>query len=92
MSKNLIITTPAELEELIESTTIRAVKACLRSLELPMSGQPEEYLRKRDAARLVGVSMSTIDNYVRQGKLKKHPFTGKSVRFKKGDVLALFGK
>ncbi|NJB86162.1 excisionase family DNA binding protein [Lewinella marina] len=88
-TNNIILTTPAELEELLEQTTLRAVKACLTLMKLPTGGQGEEYLKKREAARLLNVSTATIDNYVRRGKLAKYPFGNQQVRFKRQEVLAL---
>jgi len=49
--------------------------------------QDKEYLTKKEAAKLLSCSVSTIDNYRRAGILKRYNI-GSSVRFKKVDVLA----
>jgi excisionase family DNA binding protein len=46
------------------------------------------HITKKDAARLLSVCPSTIDNAARAGKLKRH-YVGKSVRFERDQVLAL---
>jgi len=48
----------------------------------------EGLLTKKQAAALLACSTSTVDNYARAGKLKRH-YIGKSVRFKREDVLSL---
>ncbi len=46
------------------------------------------YVTKKEAARLISVCPSTIDNHARAEKLKRH-YVGKSVRFDRLEVLAL---
>jgi len=46
------------------------------------------YVSKREAARLLGVCASSVDNAARRGDLKRH-YVGKSVRFDRAQVLAL---
>ncbi|MCB0565400.1 MAG: helix-turn-helix domain-containing protein [Phaeodactylibacter sp.] len=53
----------------------------------PGPGEPE-FLTKRQAARKLGCSTSTIDNAARAGKLTRH-YLGKTVRFRLEEVLAL---
>ena len=88
---NLIVTTPVQLEQLIAGATRRAVEGCLTGLLAPTANpSPTEYLKKREAAQLLSVSTSTIDNYVRRGKLAKYPFgSNGGVRFKRSDLLQL---
>lgn len=49
---------------------------------------PERLISKKEAARLLSCSQSTIDNYRRAGVLQAVKL-GKAVRFKCGDVLAV---
>ncbi len=49
--------------------------------------QPE-YLTKKEAAELLKCSIATIDNYRRNGKLKRYNHLGHIVRFKRSEVLA----
>ncbi|MEO6758205.1 MAG: helix-turn-helix domain-containing protein [Saprospiraceae bacterium] len=54
-----------------------------------VSGQAATpYVSKREAARLIGVCTSSIDNHARSGKLKRF-YVGKAVRFDRAEVLAL---
>lgn len=48
----------------------------------------EGLLTKKQAAELLACSTSTVDNYARAGKLKRH-YIGKSVRFRREEVLSL---
>lgn len=83
-----------ELENLLFDTAKAAVKAALKEAqparEEPPSPGPGEptFLTKRQAARKLGCSTSTIDNAARAGKLTRH-YLGKTVRFKLEEVLAL---
>lgn len=49
---------------------------------------PERLISKKEAARLLGCSQSTVDNYRRAGVLEAVKL-GKAVRFRRGDVLAV---
>ena len=49
---------------------------------------PERLISKKEAARLLSCSQSTIDNYRRAGVLEAIKL-GKAVRFRRGDVLAV---
>ena len=80
-----------ELENLI----IDSVNACLKvhtpqQQPAPPSppDDPERLISKKEAARLLGCSKVTIDNYRRAGVLDAIKL-GKAVRFKRGDVLAV---
>lgn len=46
------------------------------------------YVNKRQAARLLSCSSSTIDNHARAGSLTRH-YVGKAVRFDRQEVLSL---
>jgi excisionase family DNA binding protein len=46
------------------------------------------FVTKLEAARLISVCPSTIDNAARDGRLKRH-YVGKSVRFEREQVLQL---
>ena len=48
-----------------------------------------ELLSRKQAGEMVGITVTTIDRYAREGLLKKHR-TGKLVRFKKNEVLNAF--
>ena len=91
MSK-LIVITAEELETIFDAR----LKVALKGLALQTPRQRDDepgqaspnYVTKREAARLISVCISTIDNAARAGKLKRH-YVGKSVRFLRTEVLEL---
>lgn len=54
----------------------------------PLGQAGEAYVNKRQAARLLSCSPSTIDNHARAGHLTRH-YIGKAVRFDRVQVLNL---
>lgn len=92
MSK-LIVITAEELETIFDAR----LKAALQHYApQPKPRQPDAepgeagqtYVSKRQAARLLDCSPSTVDNAARAGKLRRH-YVGKSVRFLRSEVLGL---
>ncbi len=75
---------------------IDAVNACLKHHSAQPPRHPDTvpgqaappYVSKKEAGRLLGVCVSSVDNAARAGKLKRH-YVGKSVRFDRSEVLAL---
>ena len=92
MSK-LIIITAEELETIFDA---RLKAALERYTPQPKQRQPDEtpgeagqaFVSKKQAARLLSCSPSTIDNHARAGHLTRH-YIGKAVRFDRQQVLAL---
>lgn len=56
--------------------------------EEPPGQAREAYISKKQAARLLSCSPSTIDNHARAGSLTRH-YVGKAVRFDRQEVLSL---
>lgn len=85
------------LDEL-EVVIVDCVNACLKSFTKyapppPPTAMPKEpdgdaLLTKKQAAALLSVSTSTIDNYSRAGILER-VLLGRAVRFRRADVLAI---
>lgn len=81
-----------ELQGIIADT----VNACLRhhaaqrppQKDLP-PGEAGQLISKKEAARLISCSPGSIDNFARSGKIARHYVGKKSVRFDRGEVLAL---
>ena len=48
-----------------------------------------ELLSRKQAGEMIGITVTTIDRYTREGLLKKHHI-GNSVKFKKAEVLKAF--
>ena len=71
---------------------IKAANAQRRQDDNP--AEPGQLITKQQAARLLACCASTIDNYARAGRLKRH-YIGKGerkiVRFERAQVLALAG-
>lgn len=89
MERTIITTlTPDEFRQIV----VESVRHCLKTDKPIPDPVPEQaatpYVSKREAARLISVCQSTIDNAARAGKLKRH-YVGKAVRFDRGEVLAL---
>ncbi len=90
--QDLIVTmTKGELEKLFEDR----LRYCLLTyvpLQPAPPGtdqqDPNQLLTKKEAARLLGVSPSTIDNHARAGNLTRL-YIGKSVRFSREQVTSL---
>lgn len=80
----------------LEALVIDCVQVCLKrnAAQHPLKKDAAQeqaappYVSKKEAARLLGVCTSSIDNAARAGKLKRH-YVGKSVRFDRSEVLAL---
>jgi len=85
---NLIVNSE-ELESLIGDSVCKALREYLPEMVpfQPKVEQPPEYISKRRAAKIAGVSVSTIDNWRRAGKIEKYVLGG-SVRFKHLDFIA----
>jgi excisionase family DNA binding protein len=69
------------------------MQGCLKSQHPIRESIPNEagpvYVSKREAARLIGISVSSIDNARRDGRLKAYKIGAKAVRFDRNEVLAL---
>jgi len=87
--ENLVLVPKEELAQLIDE----AIRNCLQDFlptqaEVPTIVDAEQLLTKKQAAKLLGVSPSTIDNHARAGRLPRR-YIGKSVRFSREEVLQL---
>jgi excisionase family DNA binding protein len=92
MSK-LIVITAEELETIFDARLRAALERYApQSKPRQPDAEPGEagqtYVSKRQAARLLDCSPSTVDNAARAGKLCRH-YVGKSVRFLRSEVLGL---
>ena len=72
------------------STRLTAIEGHLRAHGAPTD--PNEMIDKREAAKLLSVTTTTVDNYARAGKLQKHELGPRAVRFRKIEVLDLVKK
>ena len=88
--QDLVVTmTKRDLEVIIEER----LRHCFLTM-LPATPEPaiepdvEQLLSKKQAAKLLGVCSSTIDNHARAGNLTRK-YIGKSVRFSRDEVTKL---
>lgn len=88
MESKLILTmTETELKALVRQSVSEGVESALMRAK---QDEPESnLLKKRDAARLLSCSTSTIDNLARAGKLTRHYVGKKAVRFDREQVLSM---
>lgn len=85
----LIITTRTDLQMMILDCLATALKHHAPAAPTaPAAPATDDLLTKAEAAALLSCSRSTIDNAARAGRLRRH-YIGKSVRFTRGEVLAL---
>lgn len=88
--QDLIVTmTKSDLEKIIEDRLRHCFLTFLPN-EQPTVQEPdnEQLLNKKQAAKLIGVCPSTIDNHARAGNLTRR-YIGKAVRFSRDEVLKL---
>ena len=88
--QDLIVTmTKSDLEKIIEDRLRHCFLTFLPN-EQPTVQEPdnEQLLNKKQAAKLIGVCPSTIDNHARAGNLTRR-YIGKAVRFSRDEVLQL---
>lgn len=85
--KNLILTSISKDD--LETLIIDCVNACLKhhQPEEKIPKEQNDYLTKKEAAKFLSCSVSTIDNYRRAGVIKRHN-VGSSVRFKRSELIA----
>ena len=91
MSK-LIVITAEELETIFDTRLKVALEKYAAQVPRHPDNAPGQaappYVSKREAARLLGLCVSSVDNAARRGELTRH-YVGKSVRFDRVQVLAL---
>jgi hypothetical protein len=76
-----------ELQTLMEQS-VRKVLSELHQSQ-PNAPSPDELLTRREAAKEFKVSLATLDNYRRDGRIFTRRIGG-SVRYKRGDLQAAF--
>ena len=89
MKEELVLLSKVDLQILVIDALNTVLDMRQDSKQKPPTAAPEptpgQLLTKKEAAKLLACSPSTIDNAARAGKLPRH-YIGKSVRFQKEDV------
>jgi|GEM_PF-1856181 len=65
---------------------IKELRSEVNDLKSQLSNRAKEFYSSKELELLLGVSRSTIHNWVTQGKLLKHPISTGKVLFKRSDV------
>ena len=76
-----------ELSETIKGIVAEEVKNALTAISeiMPKDTTPE-YLSRKETAEMLGVSLPTLNSYVKKGYLTAHRVGEKTIRFRKEDV------
>lgn len=67
--ENLIVIKPYQLKQLMLQT-LKEFKE-LQPI-IPITSRPKKYLTRKDVCEMLNVSLSTLDNYVKKGRIKSH--------------------
>jgi len=80
-----------ELESIIDAAFQRNMNNIVvqASDGLQQGGANSPYVTKKEAARILGCSQGTIDNFARAGRLKRHYLGKKNVLFEREQVLEI---
>ena len=91
----VILMTAEEVESLVRRVASETLAVFREEIALDEDGKPRdsggEFVDKRGAAKLLKCSTGKVDMLAREGRLKKS-FVGRSVRFLRSDVLAIFDR
>lgn len=66
----------------------KAIEAALPKIQGEFSGLPD-FLTRKQAAKMLSISLGTLDTWTKEGRIKKHR-AGGIVRFRKDELLANF--
>jgi excisionase family DNA binding protein len=83
---SLVLIEKEELQTIISNSVTNAINAALVKRENPFSHLPE-FLTRHQASEVLGVCLATLDNWARLGKIEKERLGGRTVRFRKTDLL-----
>jgi excisionase family DNA binding protein len=78
----LVHVTPEQLEQLIRDAVKESFEA---HQKVPKNDESITYLDKSEAAKILKISISTVNNWSRQGKLNPHGLGGR-VYFKLSEI------
>ena len=82
-----LVVVPADQLRLLVSNAVRtAISASIPSLQENTEPELPNLVTRQQAAKLLNVSLSTVDNYIRDGLLSKKRIGSRSVRLERSDV------
>jgi excisionase family DNA binding protein len=86
----LILIQQSQLIQLLSDTVSKAFTAHFsKANHNDDTDKSTEVLTRRQTCELLNISLQTLDNWTREGRFKKYR-TGRTVRYKKKEVLAAF--
>jgi len=91
----VLLMTAEEVETLIQKVSAATLAAFKEEISFDSNNQPGEageFVNKKEAAKILGCSVSSIEVFARSGKLKKHLVGAKAVRFLRSEVLGLISR
>lgn len=86
LNNNIVVCTTEQLTQIIDAAIEKRLTTIQKSSEYD---QYPELLTRIQVAEMLGCSKQTIDNWRRDGRLKKYNIN-RTVRFKKAEVLKSF--
>lgn len=79
-----------DLESIIDERLSIAFEKYGKILQTEQALKEPPYVSKKEAARLIGICVASVDNAARAGRLKRHYINGRrAVRFLRSEVLSL---
>jgi hypothetical protein len=82
----VIVCTPEQLHALVRAAVVEALDLQAG----PAQDDEPEFLNRAEAAKMLRVTVQSIDNYAQRGTLRKYyPGGGRRPLFKRAEILAL---
>lgn len=85
--EQVMILTREELERIISKAVEKAMAVYFFKNPPPKKPEPDQYLDKKEVAKMLDVSVSTVDNLRRSGRLKSYNVR-RRVKFRLKEVQA----
>lgn len=85
MTQNIILS-PISLDELEQRLVDRFKTELANTANKPPQDTEEDFLTAKEVTKLLGVSLVTLHNWRRDGKIKFHRF-GSRIRFVRSEIL-----
>jgi len=89
MEKSLVVVPLESLLNIISESIAQEFEKQTQPLNEFEEEDKDVLLTRKETSKLLGVCVATLDNWTREGKLKKYR-NGNSVRYSKKEVLASF--
>jgi excisionase family DNA binding protein len=74
-----------QIQKIAISSMIRVLKEHPPRI-LPTDAPAEQFLRPVNAARILGITINTLETWAKQGKIKAYRLPGGQMRFRKNEI------